>query len=134
MATSARVCYHGYRLFFLRKSFFSGHASFSMYTMLYLVVSVVLLSPQDASLPPLGSKFCFFFLLLPVLPAVPFHLARRAPAAPSDPVHAHHDVLLHRPVPGLGPQAPSHRCPGWFYTGSPGGLLRSEQISFVTLL
>lgn len=31
--------------FLLRKSFFSGHASFSMYTMLYLVVSVLLLHP-----------------------------------------------------------------------------------------
>lgn len=32
-----------------------------MYTMLYLVVSVLLLSPQAASLPPPGSQFWLYF-------------------------------------------------------------------------
>lgn len=65
-------------------------------------------------------------LFVSVLPSVPLHLARRPAAAPSHPVHAHHDVLLHWPVPGVRPQAPPHRRAGGFHPGRPGGLLHSE--------
>lgn len=58
-----------------------------------------------------------------VLPAVPLHLARSPAAPPVDPVHPHHDVLLHWSVPGVRPQTPPHRCPGWVLSGRPSSLL-----------
>lgn len=106
-----------------RKSFFSGHASFSMYTMLYLVVSWF---EHTFCCSVHHNSSLIDFLSFTVLPAVTFHLAWSSPAAPAHPVHPHYDVVLHRPVPRFGPQAPPHWCPGWFYTGSPGGLLHSE--------
>ena len=68
---------------------------------------------------------------LPVLPAVQVHLAWSPSSAPPGTVHPHHDVLLHRPVPRLRPQAPPHRRPGWLRTGSPGGLQHSEYLDLV---
>lgn len=106
----------------LRKSFFSGHASFSMYTMLYLVVSWF----ERTFCSVCHSSSLIEFLSFTVLPAVTFHLAWSSPAPPAHPVHPHYDVVLHRPVPRFGPQAPPNGCPGWFYTGSSGGLLHSE--------
>lgn len=41
---SAAIAHFDPWVFLLRKSFFSGHASFSMYTMLYLVVSCISLN------------------------------------------------------------------------------------------
>lgn len=111
----------------LRKSFFSGHASFSMYTMLYLVVSCCRLENSLSTCPPsIVRTLDKLDLSVSVLPSVPLHLARRPAAAPSHPVHPYHDVLLHWPVPGVRPQAPSHRRASGFHPGRPGGLLHSE--------
>lgn len=95
-----------------------------MYTMLYLVVSCF--GPISTSRWTDVRTFDQLGVFLSVLPSVPLHLARRPAAAPSHPVHPHHDVLLHRPVPGVRPQAPSHRRAGGVHPGRPGGLLHSE--------
>lgn len=50
----------------------------------------------------------------------------RPPAPSPAAVHAHHDGVLHRPVPRVRPQASPHRRAGRLCTGSPGGLLRGE--------
>lgn len=77
--------------------------------------------------PQINGTFFFVFLSSPaVLSAGQIHVEGSPPAPSPPPVHPHHDGILHRPVPCVGPQASPHRRAGGLCTGSPGGLLRGE--------